>query len=526
MTETLTTELPRLPEPLVRLLDRYVHHHEATAVRLWTRHEDGEWLCLYPDTYGSAEGPGRGSRARLESTPTGHLEIELEGPGERDDMEFLVAALDQLLAHENEARSAAHELSERYEEINLLYSISEILATFLSMEKATTRILEEVADVLGARRAALWVAERPSNRLVLAAAVGDDGLTGPIDIDEESSVTARVFRERQPINLEWGDELPQSRLQEPRPHGEEPYLSVPVNYTPPDGDSRTVGVITLVGRRTDVRFSAGDLRLLTAIASQVAAALETQRLVKESLRRERVERELELAHDLQLKLLPDTTRFGSGERLAARCAPADSVGGDLYHLFELSGGRFGLVIADVSSHGFSAALIMALTMSAIAIYAQEADRPGEVLRKLHQALIDELESTEMYMTILFAVADRAGSEIVYANAGHPHAFLLRDDGSVDRLDATSPPLGTFTFPEYGENKLPLHPEELLLLFTDGLSDAFSGEAGITGEQQLLAEVIALRHNTPQAIMDHIYDAAGTGQNHVPPDDRTAVIFRS
>ncbi|MFP4622967.1 MAG: PP2C family protein-serine/threonine phosphatase [Gemmatimonadota bacterium] len=526
MIRRTSAELPRLPQPLLRLLDRYARDHPDTAVRLWTAADGDEWLCLYPETYGAA-GPGNGSRARLDGGTGTRLELELEGPGERDDMDFVVSVVDQVLAHESEARSAAHELSERYEEINLLYSISEILASFLSMEQATTRILEEVADVLGARRAALWVLDPSPDRLFLRAAVGDEGgMEDPIDIDDESSVTARVFRERQPINLERGDQLPRSTLREPRPHGEEPYLSVPVNYTPPHGESRTVGVITLVGRRTDVRFSAGDLRLLTAIASQVAAALETQRLVRESLRRERVERELELAHDLQLKLLPDASRFASGERLAARCSPADSVGGDLYHLFDLPRGQLGVVIADVSSHGFSAALIMALTMSAIAIYAQEARQPGEVLRKLHLALIDELESTEMYLTLVFAVVDAERGELRYANAGHPHAFAVREDGGVQRLEATSPPLGTFTFPEYGEQRVRWAQNDLLFLFTDGLSDAFSGEAGISGEQQLLAEVIRRRTETPAAILDHVFAAAGAGKNDVPPDDRTAVILRS
>ncbi len=185
-----------------------------------------------------------------------------------------------------------------------------------------------------------------------------------------------------------------------------------------------------------------------------------------------------------------------------------------------------MVIADVSSHGFSAALIMALTMSAIAIYAQEAGQPGEVLRRLHQALIDELESTEMYLTILFAVVDPAGGEVLYSNAGHPHAFRVRADGSVDRLEATSPPLGTFTLPEYGQRRMDWTADDLLLLFTDGLSDAFSGESGISGEQQLLAEVIGMRDREPGAILDHVFEVAGNGQTDVPPDDRTAVLLRS
>lgn len=515
----------RLPSSVVRLLTRYDRDHADTPVRLW-HHTNGTWTCLYPA--GEEERTERTEfpHVPVEGTGFGRMELELAGPDGRADAGFLAVALRQAFTHEQEARSAAHELSERYEEINLLYSIAEILASFLSMEQATTRILEEVADVLGARRAALWVADASANCLHLKAEVGEEGLEGPISIDDPASVTARVFRERQPVNLERGEHLPRGVLREPLPRGDEPYLSVPVNYTPPDGGSRTVGVITLVGRRTDVRFSAGDLRLLTAIASQVAAALETQRLVRESVRRERMEREMELAHDLQLKLLPDADRFAPGVRLAARCDPADSVGGDLYHLFELPDGRMGLVIADVSSHGFSAALIMALTMSAIAIYAQEADRPGEALRRIHESLIDELESTEMYLTILYAVVDPSKHEVVWANAGHPHAFVVREDGRAERLGATSPPLGTFTFPDYGEERAPWSSgEDLLFLFTDGLSDA-AGASGIAGEQALVAEVVAMRDREPQEILDHLFATNEAGQNGVPPDDRTAVLLRS
>jgi phosphoserine phosphatase RsbU/P len=524
MTDVLRTDLAPLPHAVLQLLSGYSRAHAEAALRLWTRSR-GEWLCIYPELFGSEPGPSAQARVELRSG-AGSYVLEMGDGGDTRDLAFLGAALEQVLAHEEEAKSAAHELSERYEEINLLYTISEILASFLSMEQATTRILGEVADVLGARRAALWVAETGRNQLQLVAAVGDQGGTEIIDIDDQRSITAKVFRDRQPINLERGDALPRGAHDEPFPRGEEPYLSVPVSFTPPDGGNRTVGVITLVGRRTDVRFSAGDLRLLTAIASQVAAALETQRLVRASVRRERFERELELAHDLQLKLLPDASRFLDTARVAARCAPAESVGGDLYHLFDLPNGRLGVVIGDVSGHGFSAALIMALTMSAIAIYTQESGHPGLVLRQVHQALIDELETTEMYLTILFAVVDRDRGEVCYSNAGHPHAFVVRGDGRVERLHATSPPLGTAPLPEYGEGAVPWGDNDLLFLFTDGLSDAFGVDSGIGGEQQLLAEVIGVRAEEPAGILDRIFEIAGASHPNVPPDDRTAVLVRS
>jgi phosphoserine phosphatase RsbU/P len=180
----------------------------------------------------------------------------------------------------------------------------------------------------------------------------------------------------------------------------------------------------------------------------------------------------------------------------------------------------------VSSHGFSAALIMALTMSAIAIYSQEETQPGDVLRQVHEAIIDELETTEMYLTILFAVVDRAGGVVQYSNAGHPHAFAIRADAEVERLAATSPPLGTVPLPEYGESTTTWGPDDLLFLFTDGLSDAFSGESGISGERQLLTEVIGMRDAEPAIILDHLFHIAGAAHPNVPPDDRTAVLLRS
>jgi transcriptional regulator with GAF, ATPase, and Fis domain len=303
MTEALRTEVAPLPHGVIQLLEGYARSHAGADVRLWTRVQD-DWVCLYPPLV-TAPAPASVIRTPVRAGEATY-ELELAG-GDHEDLDFLAAIVEQTMAHEEEARSAAHELSERYEEINLLYSIAEILASFLSMEEATLRILEEVADVLGARRAALWVADQKRSRLVLSAAVGDGGITDTIEIDDPISIAARVFRERQPVNLEQGELLPREVSREPRPYGAEPYLSVPVSFTPPDGGSRTIGVITLVGRRTDVRFSAGDLRLLTAIASQVAAALETQRLVRASLRRERFERELEPAHDLQLQPLPDAS---------------------------------------------------------------------------------------------------------------------------------------------------------------------------------------------------------------------------
>jgi phosphoserine phosphatase RsbU/P len=521
MSTSVVPDMTSLPSPVVTLLDAFRVAHPDAELRLWSD-GTGVMACVYPEgddlePWSSVE------RQRVDLGDGAPLWLEVRGTGL--DQEFMAKALAQLMHHEREARSAARELTERYEEINLLYFISEVLASVMSVPDAAERILSEVADVIGARRASLWVYSPDDDKLHIAAAVGEEGLRGPISVDDRESATAWVFRERQPLNLERGALLPTVPRIEPSLSYREAFLSVPINYTPPDGTTRTVGVITLVGRRTNMRFSAGDSRLLAAIASQIGAALETQRLIKDSLKQERMMRELELAHDLQLKLLPDPKAFSNPE-VAARCMPAESVGGDFYHLFRLPGDRFGIMIGDVSSHGFSAALIMALTMSAVAIYAQESGPPAEVLRAVHRALIKELESTEMYLTLFYGVLDPNAGHLVYANAGHPHAFHIAADGTRTRLGATAPPLGIAQIDAYGESVVTWGSgNNLVCLFTDGLTDVYPNNGAGPGEVSLVADVVGMRTAPLDDIIAHIFDSAPDGSNDIPPDDRTAVLVR-
>ncbi|HEX8906559.1 MAG TPA: SpoIIE family protein phosphatase, partial [Longimicrobiaceae bacterium] len=436
---------------------------------------------------------------------------------------FLASTLARVLRHDDEIRSFSREISERYEEINLLYSISEILGSIISLEQAAGTIITEVASILGASRAALWVHDAERGQLVLAAVEGGDGFRGPIPVDDPCSVTASVFREGRPVILAPGEIWARADCggteQQPQQGA---FLSVPVSYTPPEGESRTVGVINLTGRPGG--FSAGDMKLLAAIASQIGAAVENNRLIEESLQQERIVREMELAHDLQLKLLPPLEQFANYAEVAARCVPAESVGGDFYHLFRLPGNRLGVLIGDVSSHGFGAALIMALTMSAVAIHASEGDPPAEVLRRTHLALIDELETTEMYLTLFYGVIDPAEGTIAYANAGHSHAWRIPAEGPPQRLAVTDPPFGIIDRSQYGEATAPwIGGEDLLFLFTDGLSDALDrGE--VEGEKVLVGEVERLRARPVDEIVRRLFARIGEAGS-VPPDDRTAVVLR-
>ena len=301
---------------------------------------------------------------------------------------------------------------------------------------------------------------------------------------------------------------------------------MPIRYTPPAGEARTVGVINMIGRSHGGPFSARDQKLLSAIASQVGAALENNRLIQESLQQERVTHEMELAHNLQMKLLPVAANFDAA-RVAARVEPAQLVGGDFYHLLKLPAGRIGVMVGDVSSHGFPAALIMALAISAATIYASEFATPAKVLRHLDDALSDELESTEMYLTLFYAVLDPVEKRLMFANAGHPHAFIVHGDGRTTRLDATDPPVGFAGSDAYGQEDVSWDPAtDLLFCFTDGLPDSLDPHGMESGEGRVVREVVENRDRSPGEIVEALFQLTAQSRLDIPPDDRTALVLKS
>lgn len=522
MTDSVAAP-PGVPLPvkgLTELLDSYTAAH-GVDIWLWQRVSTG-WALAAGTAPPPAPQPGENAvSVPLHNGAEGRLEASCASDDAR--VRFLSDLIEHAVDAHQEVMTVAGELAEAYEEITLLYTISEVLGSVISLEEAASTILAEVADTLAVRRAALWIHDPEENVLKLVAAVGGSGQRGPVPVDDPSSITATVFRERRWRILESGDIFPREG-QPPDESNLESFLSVPVNYTPPRGQARTIGVINLVGRTADNGFSAGDRQLITAIASQIGAAVENNRLVAESLHQERMVREMELAHDLQLKLLPSTEQFQGDAEVAARCVPAESVGGDFYHLFRLPGGRLGVMIGDVSSHGFGAALIMALTMSAVAIHASEGDPPAEVLRRVHRTLIDELETTEMYLTLFYGVIDPTNGTLAFANAGHSHAFVVPPaEGEPRRLATTNPPFGIVDLDNYGEETVPWSPAgDLLFLFTDGLSDPISTT---TGEQTLVNLVAERRDQPVDEILAALF-ALERSSDAVPSDDRTAVLVRA
>lgn len=422
---------------------------------------------------------------------------------------------------ETEIENAARELAERYEEINLLYTISDILGRTVSLDRAAETILREVSETVGARRGAIYICEAGGDMLDPIATIGTTGGLESVKLSDPRNLAARAFRGRHAVVIPPED----SSVDDGFRAGA--LMAVPIMWTGENGRPELLGAVSLTNRATSAAFSAGDVKLVVAIATQIGSAIQNARLVRESLEQQRLLQEVRLAHDLQMKLLPNADAVAPQAEAAARVIPAESVGGDFYHLFRLTPSATGVMIGDVSSHGYRAALIMALAMSAAAIHAQSTLDPGAMLHALQYSLREELSNTEMFITLFYGVLDTENGTLQYANAGHPYVFCCRPGSEPERLGAIDPPLGLAEKPPGSRTVTWTPGADLLALFTDGITDALNEAGQPMGERRVLDAITQNAAEPTTVIVDRVFAALSAHTGDIAPrDDLTLVVVRS
>lgn len=503
--------------------------------RLWMA--EAQAVCL---VHGADPGwtPGLPAAAGLVLTPDGprwfapvadEAGLWLEGDSGPAGASGRTATVLEIVGHllrvEREVARLTQELASRYEEIDLLYTISEILGQTVRLEKAAQIIVRAVSSVVGARRASIMVHDEGSRVLRTVASLGIPlGRAGLIDLDDPHSVAARVFRDQQALIGDPLDAVLVSVGKEERGYQGSAFMSVPICYAAPGAPSRCIGVVNLTDRVGGDRFGATDRKLVMAIANQIGAALENARLVERERHQERLERELELASRLQQSLLPKPLVLAGIGDVGVRCLPLESVGGDFYTFSRLGQGGVAVMVGDVSTHGFAAALLMASAVAAAGIHVAASAEPASVLAALKDTLAENLAESEHYLTVFFARIDPARELLTFANAGHPHAFRIPANGLPRRLEATAPPLGLSPAP-IGSVEVPWVPgEDLLCVWTDGLTDAANERGERFGERRILEVIRARRAEHPEMIVTAVIDLVDRFAR-TPSDDRTILILR-
>lgn len=270
-----------------------------------------------------------------------------------------------------------------------------------------------------------------------------------------------------------------------------------------------------------------------AAAVVVGISLHTYDTLKQqleqSIRRlreqEALERELEIAREVQRELLPRQAPELCGVELAAACLPAIGVGGDYYDFLPFAEDRIGLVVADVSGKGIPAALLMAGLQGSVRTLALPSLSPAEINRRLNEVLLRST-SDSRYATLFLAFYDARIRRLVYSNAGH-YPPLHLGSGGIRRLAAGGRPLGLLEDSSYGEGASELAPGDLLVLYTDGVIESAGAGGKEFGEERLVSVVERHRQRPLPAILSAVLEELERWRGNSPPsDDVTLVLARA
>ncbi|WP_411282549.1 PP2C family protein-serine/threonine phosphatase [Gemmatimonas sp.] len=522
---------------------------------IWERREDGSPMLLGTSSasFAAATEAGvgawdaiawaqsQGLHAQLVTTSESVAWLFVEAGHSPDADRLLARLVPQVRRLTRERDGATGELVERYEEISLLYAIGELLGGTTSVENVADTLLRELAVTVGATRAVFLQNNRTTGMLSPIATLGLDDVEYPsLALDQMGHIAVTAYssagaitdegaaaRAADPVLTVRGGALMAVAITRPstgvgitgthqipirRGNAVEPRTPVPL------------GVLVLGGRANGQPFSAGDRKLAVAVGTQIGTAMHNASLVRAAVERQQLVREMQLAHDLQLKLLPKPAVVGPEARAAARLVPAESVGGDFFLLARLDRHRTGVLIGDVSGHGYQSALVMALALSAAAIHVQAAFDPSIALDAVRRSLDDELSSTEMSITMCYAVIDTRAGEVRFANAGHPHAFRVGADGQCVRLAAVVPPIG-FSDAPIEECVMSWRRGDRLVLFTDGITDARDARDQRLGEGAVLDMLATMTHGeSPETMLEGLFAQVESHTRRTAlRDDLAAVI---
>ena len=420
---------------------------------------------------------------------------------------------------------------QRYDYRKTIKNISEAMTSILDPDLISKTLIGSVVKEMFLENGALLLSDTGSRRYQVKTVEGMDARSLPsLELPEDDAVVGVMKEKKDALLLH--DVIMNPRHEVSREVLQRTFTSLSSNLMLPlTYKDELRGIISLGRKKSGKLFTPEDLDLLKTLTSQSAIALENAYLFKENLQKGRMEEELKIAHDIQMGMLPDKAPQREGLRIAARMIPAREVGGDFYDFVEFpadtSGGRLGIIIADVSGKGVSAGLLMAGARSTYRVLL-DADPPvAEVMTLANQRLQRDIRKG-MFVALLYAVVDPGARTLTLSNAGQTQPILCPPgaDPSYITTEGDTFPLGIVADCDYQEAKLSLSGGSVVVFYTDGAVEAMNAKEELYGFDRFFASVHEGRDLDALALVDKLFDDiarfVGGAEQH---DDITIIVAR-
>lgn len=430
---------------------------------------------------------------------------------------------------------------EAYSTEQILSALAERARSFTETKPLIETITQSIGETLHIDR--IGVLLHTGNGFHLQQAVGLE-VTSPVVLRDNSSTIRHLHRSNIPATLYEDKQDGWLLLANEEERRTLRQLSAEL-LLPLHGRKNLVGIMALGPKRSEEPYSNTDLQLLQTVATQAGLSIENAQLMNtlanEAARRERMNREIEIAREVQERLFPQALPEIPGAECTGACRPAQGVGGDYYDFLELESGRIGIAVGDVSGKGISAALLMAsLRASLRGIVLSGTSDLAMLMRNINRLVYDSSASNR-YATFFFGEYDPHTRMLTYVNAGHNEPMVLRrrqDSGNdakatpcpencqVLRLAEGGPVVGMLPETSYICGTVVLHPGDVLLAYTDGISEAMNKEDEEWGEERMIEAACACLPLSASVILEHVFNAADAFTQGAPQhDDMTLAVLK-
>ena len=403
----------------------------------------------------------------------------------------------------------------------LLYRLTSSFNSTLDFEEVLNRVIDEIIAAIHAERGFVMLLE-PDGEFTFRVARGIDRKTILDPLAQVSlSVVRKVVSEGIPI-------LSSNAQEDARFNVRSSIVSLrlcSILCVPLSIKANTFGVVYVDNRLQSGIFTQDDLELLSAIASNAAIAIENARLYLVAVEKGRMERELQIAHQMQISLLPKEIPQPPGWKFSAYWQPARQVAGDYYDFIPIDDRHLGLVIADVADKGVPASFFMAISRTILHACTREYHSPLDIITAANR-LISAESTSGYFITLFFAQLDLLSGELNYVNAGHPPPMIHHglQTQSLELLMRTGIPLGIDESWSYEQRQVILNPGSFLVCYTDGITEAMNARQEEFRYERLQKVIVdhasASGEGMVAAIQHSVADWVGITEQH---DDITLLL---
>jgi phosphoserine phosphatase RsbU/P len=404
------------------------------------------------------------------------------------------------------------------DDLQTIMAVSRAMGSERDLDRLLALIMRSVTDLVHADRASLFLVDTDRQEMWTRIAHGATEIRLPIG----SGIAGAVATSGAPVNIPSAYDDPRFNADNDRRTGyrTRSILCMPlVTHT-----NSVVGVIQVLNKQTGDHFTAYDEQVLSALCSQAGVAIDNAQLILKDLERQRLARDMELARQIQLSLLPQQPPEMPGWRFATYARSCDQTGGDYFDFMPCADGGVDAIIGDVSGHGLAAAMVMSTARATLRALHGSASDAGDLVTRLNRLLEQDL-SDETFMTLALARLGSDGS-CAYVSAGHEPPLVHRVASGFEDIDRTELMLGVLDDATYRTNPIaPLARGDVLTLFTDGI---FEAQAPPSFEQygmdRLRAAIAEASPRGARAVCDAVVAQVTSHLGGASPhDDMTIVV---